>query len=159
MTKLSHRAFALLGAAATLGTATTAYAQSGGAGGFEPSLLALGVTGLFAVATLVTGAAALVANVGWSLLVRTGQFVARDNDEVVKAPNVRGWGARQIVTGVTLWAALLLGHQVLFQVGLAGVLLRQLLDIAVYLLDGTPRRTAIFVVAAVPTSAALLSVL
>jgi hypothetical protein len=48
---------------------------------------------------------------------------------------------------------------VLFQVGLAGVLLRKGLDIAVYLLDGAPRKTVIFVAAAKPTTAAFMSVL
>lgn len=126
---------------------------------FAPSLLAQGVTGLFAVATLLTGAAALLANQGWSLLIRTEDFTPVGSDEVVHAPNVRGWGARQIVTGVCLWAALVLGHQVLFQVGLASVLLRQALDILLYLLDGTPQRTPLFIVAAIPTAMALVSVL
>lgn len=126
---------------------------------FAPSLLALAITGLFAVATLVTGAAALFANTGWSLLIRTEAFTPVGSAEVVTAPNVRGWGVRQIVTGVCLWAALLLGDQVLFQVGLLSLLIRQGLDVVLYLLDGTPRRTVIFLVAAIPTAAAFVSVL
>lgn len=126
---------------------------------FAPSLLAQIITGLFAIATLLTGAAALFANKGWSLLVRTEDFNPVGSSAVVTAPNVRGWGARQIVTGVCLWAALLLGDQVLFQVGLAGVLIRQGLDILAHLLDRTPARTLVFVVAAVPTTAAFMSVL
>ena len=144
---------------ASLALSGPAWADGGAVQEFEPSLLALVFTGLFAFATLATGLAALFANVGWSLLIRTEDFVLKGGDEVVTAPNVRGWGARQVVTGVTLWAALLLGHQVLFQVGLASLLLRQVLDIAVYLLDGTPRRTILFVVFAIPTAAALVSVL
>lgn len=142
-----------------LAVSTTALADGGATADFSPSLLAQGITGLFAFATLATGAAALFANVGWSLLIRTEDFVVRGTDEVLTAPNVRGWGARQVVTGVVLWAAILLGHQVLFQVGLASLLLRQVLDIVVYLLDGTPSRTAIFIVAAIPTTAALIGVL
>lgn len=138
---------------------STAHAQTGAGLAFEPGLLAQGITGLFAVATLVTGAAALFGNMGWSLLIRTESFTHADSGEVVEAPNVRGWGVRQVVTGVPLWAALLLGHQVLYQVGIAGVLLRQVLDIVLYLLDGAPRNTVLFLVAAVPTTAALLSVL
>ena len=144
--------------AAGFAAPSLALASDGGAV-FEPTWLALGITGLFAVATLITGAGALFGNVGWSLLVRTGDFVPTGSTEVVTAPNVRGWGVRQVVTGAPLWAALLLGHQVLFQVALATVLLRQGLDIVLYLLDGTPRKTVLFVVAAVPTAGAFASVL
>ncbi|MEN0067616.1 MAG: hypothetical protein AAGA48_36125 [Myxococcota bacterium] len=126
---------------------------------FTPSLLAQGIAGLFAVATLVTGAAALFGNAGPSLLLRTGVFQSTDTQEVVKAPNVRGWGARQVVTGVVLWGAVLLGDQVLYQVGLVSLLLRQALDIVSYLLDGTPGRITIFVIAAIPTAMAFVSVL
>lgn len=126
---------------------------------FDPSLLAQAITGLFAIATLLTGAAALFANKGWSLLLRTEDFRVVDSEEVVTAPNVRGWGVRQIVTGVCLWAALFLGDQVLFQVGLLSLLIRQGLDILLYVLDGTPRRTVVFIVAAIPTAAAFMSVL
>ncbi|MEO0558443.1 MAG: hypothetical protein AAF170_09685 [Bacteroidota bacterium] len=126
---------------------------------FAPSLLAQAITGLFAVATLLTGSAALFANKGFSLLVRTEDFSPVNSDEIVTAPNVRGWGVRQIVTGVCLWAALILGHQVLFQVGLLSLLIRQGLDIVLYLLDGMPRRTVIFVAAAIPTLAAFVGVL
>ncbi|MFT4625077.1 MAG: hypothetical protein ACI8PZ_003743 [Myxococcota bacterium] len=45
----------------------------------------------------MTGSAALFGNVGWSLLIRTEDFVPAGSDEVVRAPNVRGWGVRQIV--------------------------------------------------------------
>ncbi|MFK7844449.1 MAG: hypothetical protein AB8G77_04040 [Rhodothermales bacterium] len=126
---------------------------------FVPSLLAQSITGLFAIATLFTGAAALFANKGWSLLVRTEDFKLVSSEEIVTAPNVRGWGARQIVTGICLWAALILGDQVLFQVGLLSVLIRQGLDILLYVLDRTPRRTILFIAAAIPTAAAFMSVL
>ncbi|MEM8599066.1 MAG: hypothetical protein AAGF99_04020 [Bacteroidota bacterium] len=126
---------------------------------FAPSLLAQAITGLFAVATLLTGTLALFANKGWSLLLRTDDFTPVGSEEIVPAPNVRGWGVRQIVTGVCLWAALFLGDQVLFQVGLLSLLIRQGLDILLYLLDGTPRRTVIFILAAIPTTAAFMSVL
>jgi|GEM_PF-6139508 len=126
---------------------------------FVPSLLAQSITGLFAIATLLTGAAALFANKGWSLLVRTEDLKTVSSEEIVTAPNVRGWGVRQIVTGICLWAALILGDQVLFQVGLLSVLIRQGLDTLLYLLDGTPRRTILFIVAAIPTAAAFMSVL
>ncbi|MEM6929053.1 MAG: hypothetical protein AAF602_19095 [Myxococcota bacterium] len=159
MSTMPLRALTLLLTLPLLGLATVAHAQSESGTAFEPSLLAQGITGLFAVATLVTGLAALLGNTGWSLLVRTERFVVEGSDEVVQAPNVRGWGARQVVTGVALWAALLLGDQVLFQVGLASLLLRQGLDIVVYLLDGTPSRTILFVVAAIPTTIALIGVL
>jgi hypothetical protein len=160
MSKTPRRAVrAFITAVVALCLTSAAHAQDGIGAAFDPGLLAQGVTGLFAVATLLTGAAALFGNVGWSLLVRTGDFVVSGSNEVVKAPNVRGWGVRQLVAGAPLWAALLLGDQVLFQVGLACVLLRQALDIVLYLLDGTPRRTALFFVAAVPTAAAFASVL
>ncbi|MEM8487451.1 MAG: hypothetical protein AAF564_18005 [Bacteroidota bacterium] len=126
---------------------------------FVPSLLALAITGLFAIATLLTGAAALFANKGLSLLVRTENFKPINSEEIVTAPNVRGWGARQIVTGICLWAALILGDQVLFQVGLLSVLIRQGLDILLYVLDRTPQRTILFIAAAIPTAAAFMSVL
>ncbi|MEL6613993.1 MAG: hypothetical protein AAFQ53_18000 [Bacteroidota bacterium] len=126
---------------------------------FAPSLLALIITGLFAVATLLTGAIALFTRTGWSLLLRTEDFTSTNSKEVIRAPNVRGWGARQIVTGVCLWGALILGDQVLFQVGLLSLLIRQGLDILLYVLDGTPRRTILFIVAAIPTAAAFVSVL
>ncbi|MEO0606295.1 MAG: hypothetical protein AAF211_33005 [Myxococcota bacterium] len=159
MSTMSSRAFPSLVALSVLGLASVAHAQTDASAAFEPSLLARGITGLFAVATLVTGLAALLGNTGWSLLVRTERFVAEGTNEVVVAPNVRGWGARQVVTGVALWAALWLGDQVLFQVGLASLLLRQGLDIVVYLLDRTPSRTLLFIVAAIPTTIALLGVL
>ena len=128
------------------------------AAAFEPSWFVQGITGLFALATLATGALAL-ANIGLPFLVDTATFVRVDNDEQVRAPNVRGWGVRQIATGVTLWAALLLGDQVLFQVGLASVVIRQGLDIVANLLDRRPLAAAPYVAIAVPTIAALLQVL
>jgi len=141
--------------------ASPALAEAGSqqvAAAFEPSWFVQGITGLFALATLATGALAL-ANIGLPLLVDTATFVRVDNDEQVRAPNVRGWGVRQIATGVTLWAALLLGDQVLFQVGLASVVIRQGLDIVANLLDRRPLAAAPYVATAVPTIAALLQVL
>ena len=128
------------------------------AAAFEPSWFVQGITGLFALATLGTGALAL-ANIGLPFLVDTATFSRVDNDERVSAPNVRGWGVRQIATGVTLWAALLLGDEVLFQVGLASVVIRQGLDIVANLLDRRPLAAAPYVAIAVPTIAALLQVL
>ena len=72
---------------------------------------------------------------------------------------MRGWGVRQIATGVTLWAALLLGDAVLFQVGLASVVIRQGLDIVANLLDRRPMAAAPYIAVAVPTIAALIQVL
>lgn len=151
-----HLVFTL--AAVGLLTPAAALAQSSDAG-FSPSLLALGITGLFAVATLLTGAAALFGQTGISLLIRTETMQVADTQEALRAPNVRAWGVRQIVTGVPLWGALFLGDQALFQVGLAALLLRQALDIVLYLLDGEPKKTIIFWIAAAPSVAAFVSVL
>ncbi len=160
MTKfLSRFVPSALLALASLPLAATAWAQDGSAASFEPTMLALGITGLFALATLVTGTAALFGRVGWSLLISTGDFVDAGSKETVRAPNVRGWGVRQIVTGVPLWAALLLGDQVLFQAGLAALLARQALDIVLYLLEGRPKDTILFFVFGAPTVAAFVSVL
>jgi hypothetical protein len=90
---------------------------------FEPTAFVLGVTWLFALATLATGILALV-NSGDPFLVDTGLFQRVGRPDVVRAPNARGWGARQVATGVTLWPALLIGDPILFQVGLAGAVLR-----------------------------------
>ena len=128
------------------------------AAAFEPSWFVLGITGLFALATLGTGALAL-ANIGHPLLIDTATFVRVDNDDRVRAPNVRGRGVRQIATGVTLWAALFLGDAVLFQVGLASVVIRQGLDFVANLLDRRPMAAAPYIAAAVPTIAALFQVL
>ena len=134
----------------------TAHAAQSSASGtpFEASGFVLGVTALFGFATLSTGAAALFFNHGMSLLVDVGDFTRGSVGGVVRAPNIRGWGARQVATGI-LWAALLLGHQVLFQVGLASVLLRQALDMVAKALDGKPRQIPPFLVLAVPASIAL----
>ena len=70
-----------------------------------------------------------------------------------------GWGVRQITTGATLWAALLLGDEVLFQVGLGSVVIRQCLDIVANLLDRRPLGAVPYIALAVPTIAALLQVL
>ena len=135
----------------------TAHAAQSSASGtpFEASGFVLGVTALFGFATLSTGAAALFFNHGMSLLVDVGDFTRGSDGGVVRAPNIRGWGARQVATGIVLWAALLLGHQVLFQVGLASVLLRQALDMVAKALDGKPRQIPPFLVLAVPASIAL----
>ena len=58
------------------------------AAAFEPSWFVQGITGLFALATLATGALAL-ANIGHPILVDTATFTRVDNDEQVSAPNVR----------------------------------------------------------------------
>lgn len=121
---------------------------------FEPSWFVFGVTWLFALATLGTGILAL-ANIGHPFLVDTGSFQRVGRSDVVRAPNVRGWGARQIATGVALWAALMIGDQVLFQVGLAGVVLRQALDIVANVLDRRFWRVVPYVVIMIPTVAAL----
>jgi hypothetical protein len=60
---------------------------------------------------------------------------------------------------VVLWAALLLGDQVLFQVGLASVLIRQVLDIIAKVMDGAFIEIPPFLVLAVPAAAALIAVL
>jgi len=57
---------------------------------------------------------------------------------------------------VPLWAALLIGDQVLFQVGLAGVVLRQALDIVANTLDRRFRSVVPYVVIMIPTMAALV---
>jgi hypothetical protein len=62
-------------------------------------------------------------------------------------------------SGVVLWAALLLGDQVLFQVGLASVLIRQLLDVIANARDGTYRQIPPYFVLAAPAAAALHYVL
>jgi hypothetical protein len=129
------------------------------AASFQPSSLVTGVTGLFALATLTTGAAALLLNRGLALLVRTETFVPEEGGDPVVAPNVRGWGVRQIATGVPLWAALITGDPSLFQIGLVTMLVRQALDIVANLLDGAYTSAAPYVVAAIPTAAALLEVL
>jgi hypothetical protein len=89
----------------------------------------------------------------------SAEFVRPGETEVLRAPNARGWGARQMATGVVLWAALLLGDQVLFQVGLASVLIRQVLDIVAKVMDGAFMEIPSFLVLAVPAAAALIAVL
>jgi len=126
---------------------------------FQPSTFAQVVTALFGFATLSTGAAALFSRWGIALLIDIGGFTRADDGEALRAPNVRGWGARQIATGVGLWAALLLGHQVLFQVGLASVLIRQVLDVIAKVLDGKYIEVPPFLVLAVPAAIAFYSVL
>ena len=53
----------------------------------------------------------------------------------------------------------LLGQPVLFQVGLAGVVIRQALDIIANVIDGQYRRIPPFIVLGVPAVAALLGAL
>lgn len=55
----------------------------------------------------------------------------------------------------TLWAALLIGDPALFQVGLAGVVLRQALDIVANALDRRFWSVVPYVESLVPTAAAL----
>ena len=128
------------------------------AASFDPSWFVQGVTGLFALATLGTGTLAMF-KLGHPLLVDTSNFIGVDSNEQVSAPNVRCWGARQIATGVTLWAALFLGDEVLFQVGLASVVIRQALDILANLLDRRPLMAVPYLALAVPAVAALLQVI
>ncbi|MFT4975746.1 MAG: hypothetical protein ACI8S6_001639 [Myxococcota bacterium] len=128
-------------------------------GSFQPSTLAQIVTALFGFATLSTGAAALLSRWGISLLIDIGDFTRVSDGVKISAPNVRGWGARQAATGVVLWAALLLGHQVLFQVGLASVLIRQALDVTAKVLDGKLTEIPPFLVLASLAAAGFYSVL
>ncbi|MFT5686324.1 MAG: hypothetical protein ACI8RZ_007280 [Myxococcota bacterium] len=135
-------------------TATAHAAQDGGSNApLEVSGFVLGVTVFFGLATLITGAVALFFNRGMPLLVDGGELT-RDG-ETVRAPNIRGWGARQLATGIVLWAALLFGHPVLFEVGLASVLIRQVLDVVAKALDGKFMEIPPFLVLAVPASIAL----
>ena len=155
----SSSVFSVFVSAFVLLTASAAHADGGsGLTAFEPSTFVQGITLLFGVATLVTGSAALFGNLGWSLLIDTGTY-ASSGETAVRAVNVRGWGVRQVATGVTLWAALLLGDHVLFQVGLASVVIRQVLDIIANLLDGTPKRIPPYLVLGALAVTALLRVL
>jgi len=129
------------------------------------SIFVLFVTGFFAVATLLTGLAALLFKKGVSLLIETTDSQPPSKDSVadwfkiVRAPNVRWWGSRQIATGVVLWAALFLGNEVLFTVGLASVVFRDILDVVACYLDGKYLRIPLFLVSASLAGIALLSVM
>jgi len=157
MTTTSKWPLLLACCAALLLLSPAASADTADLASFEPSALILGVTALFGFATLSTGLAALFLNKGLSMLVKTGSFVPAGAGTPVQAPNVRGWGARQVATGVTLWAALLLGDQVLFQVGLASVVIRQVLDVTANVMDGTYSQIPPFFVLGVPAVAALVA--
>jgi hypothetical protein len=123
------------------------------------------VTGFFAVATLLTGLAALLFKKGVVLLIEPTDSQPPSKDSVadwfkiVRAPNVRWWGSRQIATGVVLWAALLLGNEVLFTVGLASVVFRDILDAVACYLDAKYLRIPLFLVSAALAGIALVSIL
>ena len=129
------------------------------------SIFVLFVTGFFAVATLLTGLAGLMFKKGVSLLIETTDSQPPSKDSVsewfkiVRAPNVRWWGSRQIATGIVLWAALFLGNEVLFTVGLASVVFRDLLDAVACYLDRKYLRIPLFLVSATLAGIALLSIL
>ena len=123
------------------------------------------VTGFFAVATLLTGLAALIFKKGVNLLIepRDDQPPSKDSVsdwfKIVRAPNVRWWGSRQIATGIVLWAALLLGNEILFTVGLASVVIRDFLDAIACYLDGKYLRIPLFLGSAALAGIALFSIL
>ena len=129
------------------------------------STFVLFVTGFFAVATLLTGLAGLLFKKGVSLLIETTDSQPSSKDSVadwfkiVRAPNVRWWGSRQIATGFVLWAALFIGNEVLFTVGLASVVFRDILDVVACYLDGKYLRIPLFLVSASLAGIALFSVL
>ena len=129
------------------------------------STFVLFVTAFFAIATLITGLAALILKKGVSLLIETTDSQPPSKDSVsdwfkiVRAPNVRWWGSRQIATGVVLWAALFLGNEVLFIVGLASVVFRDMLDVFACSLDGKYLRIPLFLVSAILAGVALVSLL
>lgn len=123
------------------------------------------VTGFFAVATLLTGLAALIFKKGVALLIETTDSQPPSEDsfsewfKIVRAPNVRWWGARQMATGIVLWAALWLGNEVLFTVGLASVVIRDLLDVIACYLDGKYLRIPLFIISAALAGFALSTIL
>lgn len=129
------------------------------------STFVLFVTGFFAVATLLTGLAGLLFKKGVSLLIETTDSQPSSKDSVadwfkiVRAPNVRWWGSRQIATGFVLWAALFIGNEVLFTVGLASVVFRDILDVVACYLDGKYLRIPLFLVSASLAGITLFSVL
>lgn len=129
------------------------------------STFVLFVTGFFAIATLVTGLAALLFKKGVSLLIETSDSQPPTKDsftewfKIVRAPNVRWWGSRQIATGIVLWAALILDHEVLFTVGLVSVVIRDILDAIACTLDGKYLRIPLFLVSGALAGMALLSII
>lgn len=129
------------------------------------STFVLFVTGFFAVATILTGLAALFLKKGVSLLIETTDSQPPSKDsisewfKIVRAPNVRWWGSRQIATGIVLWAALFMGNEVLFTVGLASVVFRDLLDVVACYLDGKYLRIPLFVGSAALAGIALASII
>jgi hypothetical protein len=128
------------------------------------SIFVLFVTGFFAVATLFTGLAALLFKKGVSLLIEPTDSQPPSKDsisewfKIVRAPNVRWWGSRQIATGIVLWAALYMGNEVLFSVGLASVVFRDLLDVVACYLDGKYLRIPLFIVSGALAGMALASI-
>lgn len=123
------------------------------------------VTGFFAVATLLTGLAALIFKKGVALLLETtdaqppGKDVVSEWFRIVRAPNARWWGSRQLATGIVLWAALFLEHEILFTVGLASVVMRDILDVIACYLDGRYLRIPLFIVSAALAGFALMSIM
>jgi hypothetical protein len=128
------------------------------------SIFVLFVTGFFAVATLFTGLAALLFKKGVSLLIEPTDSQPPSKDsisewfKIVRAPNVRWWGSRQIATGIVLWAALYMGNEVLFSVGLASVVFRDLLDVVACYLDGKYLRIPLFIVSGALAGMALANI-
>ena len=122
------------------------------------------VTGFFAVATLITGLAALLFKKGVILLIEPTDSQPPSKDSVsdwfkiVRAPNVRWWGSRQIATGIILWAALFLGNEVLFTVGFASVVIRDILDAVACYLDGKYLRIPLFLVSGSLAGIAFLTI-